>query len=411
VEGFGVSDWIDRYIQITDGIGSPEIFRLWAAISAVGGAMERRLWARTSMGILYPNMYIMLVAPPGVGKTQAISPVEDIWHRQGNLSVAPDSMTKAALVDTLVDSRRVVILPEGAGIMEYHSLQISVSELGVLVNAHDLEFLSVINRIFDNSKVFRERRRHVKGGQEIQIVAPQLNILAGTQPGFLASVLPEEAWLMGTTSRFIMVFAAETPSCDLFAEYIEREPAYAELSAWMLPWTEMHGQFRWDNDAVGEMQRIHKNGLNNFTPVPDHPKLEHYRPRRTQFLIRLAMISAMSRTSNTVIEQFDVERARHWLLSAEATMPAIFKAMSTKSDAQLIDELHTLCWREYKAGKNAAMPTKFLVNFLHERVYSERIPKIIETMNKAGLITDLGGDMFRPNPRLDLGQGAVRDGT
>ena len=406
-------DWIDRYVEITEDTASPEIFRLWSAISGVAGALERRVWARTRRGVLYPNLYVMLVAPPGVGKTQAMNAVTEIWTQQKSLFVAPKSMTKAAMVDTLKNAKNMKFL-ENNTLLEYHTLQIAVSELAVLINSHDLEFLGFVNNIFDNEKTFREQRRHVNGGKEIQIMNPQLNILAGAQPGFLSSILPEEAWFMGTTSRFIMVFAGQSiNNMDLFGAFRDTDNEVKELAAIMQPWTEMLGQCKWEDDAVELMRDIHrKNGENNFEPLPTHPKLVSYNTRRTQFLIKLSIISAVSATSDIIIRAVDVSRARHWLLQAEQSMPDIFNAMNIKTDAQLIDEMHVMAWKMYKGkdregGQFAPLPTSILVNFLSDRIYSERVPKVLEIAEKAGLIDNLGGGMFRPKPRLDLGQGLM----
>ena len=396
-------DWIDRYVEVTEGISSPEIFRLWSAISAVAGSLERRVWASTTIGRCYANLYIMLVAPPGVGKTQAITPISNIWLQQDTLCVAPESMTKAALIDTLINSRQIVMLPDN-NMLEYSALQISVSELGVLVSSHDLEFLAVVNRAFDNDKVMREQRRHVNNGKELQITNPYVNILAGAQPGFLGSVLPEEAWVMGTTSRFIMVFAGEGTNFDIFGEFIDRDPMYADLAEQMKPWTKLYGQCRWEDKAVAAMRKLHIAGPNTFPPVPTAPKLQHYLTRRTQFLIKLTVVSAISRTGDIVLDEFDVERARHWLLSAEATMPNIFTAMNVKTDAQLVDEMHVLAWKVWKQTKFTPLSQAFFYDFLRDRVYSERIPKIMDMMERSGLIKSLGEGLYRPEARLDLGQ-------
>lgn len=394
-------DWIDRFVEVTEGISAPTIFRLWAAIGAVAGSMERRIWCTTNISRLYPNLYIMLVAPPGIGKTQAIQPIETILKAQlPNVNIAPKSMTKAAVIDTLRDARRMVVLDGGKGMLEYHSLQILCSELGVLISSHDLEFLALVNEIFDNGDTFRERRRHVNGGKEIQISNPQFNIIAGAQPALLNTILPEEAWGLGTTSRFIMVFAGEGHKPDLFGRIVNRDEAYKDLAAQMRPWTSMHGQFQWDEKAIPTMRKYY---AQDFAPVPDNPKLLHYNTRRTQFIIKLSMVSALSATSELLIREYDVERARHWLLEVETRMPDIFTAMSLKTDMQLLEELHIYIYKEYRANKFAPVREEHLHAFLAQRVYAERIPRIIELAKKSGLIIENGQGYCTPSPRLDMG--------
>ena len=140
-------DWIDQFLDVTSGLCSPEQFRLWAGISAVAGAMERRLYVRTSLGFEYANMYVLLVGPPASGKSEAIKPVREIWHLTNSLAVAPHNASKAALVDCMIEAHRHFIFPGGKEALDYHSIQFPNSELGNVIFAHDLELLSFLNEL------------------------------------------------------------------------------------------------------------------------------------------------------------------------------------------------------------------------------------------------------------------------
>ena len=392
-------DWIEEFLTLTDGLCSPHQFRLWSAISAVAGAMERRLFVRTSLGVEFANMYILLVGPPASGKTEAIRPIREIWHLTNNLAVAPQNATKAALVDVMIAAHRNYVFPGGKEALDYHSVQFPNSELGNVIFSHDLELLSFLNDIFDNDKTYRERKRYLNGGKEIQITNPQLNILFGTQPKFLSSIFPEEAWGMGTMSRFIMIFGDKAPKPELFGSINDRSAHYRELARWMSEWTEMHGVFKFTDAARDCALKYYE----SLTPIPDHPRLETYLGRRFRYLVRLSMVSALARTNTLVIDDFDVERSRHWLLNAEAQMPSIFREMNSKTDANLIEELHMAAWKMWREGNKVPIPSAWFYQFLSERVFAERIPKVLETAVRSKLFEDRGAGLYVPLPRLDLG--------
>jgi len=176
----------------------------------------------------------------------------------------------------------------------------------------------------------------------------------------------------------------------------------------MQQWTEIYGMFKWEDAAAASMRKYYRESDSGPLPVPDSPKLVHYNGRRILFLLKLTMISTISRTNDLVISEYDVERARFWLLQAEYAMPGIFTSMSLKTDSQLIEEMHIWTWKEYRANKLAPMHESKLVEFLSHRVYAERIPKIIEVAKKSHLLEDLGHGMFKPSPRLDLGGDIMR---
>src|SRR4051812_33732984 len=102
VKGTRRSDfWIESFCDYTSGIQSPLIFRKWAAVLTIAAALERKVWARAFSRTLYPNMYCLLVGGPGVGKTESIREVRNLWGILKELKVAPSSVSRASLVDAL----------------------------------------------------------------------------------------------------------------------------------------------------------------------------------------------------------------------------------------------------------------------------------------------------------------------
>ena len=83
-------DLIDLVMEFTEDAMSPELFRRWGAIALVAGAMERRVWTRTKAGEVFPNLYTLLVAPPGVGK-QIIDIIGMLWMQTKELGTETDA--------------------------------------------------------------------------------------------------------------------------------------------------------------------------------------------------------------------------------------------------------------------------------------------------------------------------------
>src|SRR5439155_21037477 len=140
------------------------------AISAIAGALERKVWVRTGNGDLYPNMYTVFVAPPGVGKTISMVLTERLWRDLEGQYVAPTSLTKAALVDSLHDANREVLV--GKDLQTFHSLKIIAGELGVLLPSYEPDFMNTLTALYDGW-AYAERRR--TNDLNITIDSPQLN--------------------------------------------------------------------------------------------------------------------------------------------------------------------------------------------------------------------------------------------
>ncbi len=213
-------DFIESWMEMTDGVNSPDQFRLWSGISLVAGACERRIWARAAKAQTFPNLYVLLTAAPGVGK-QIINLAKLLWKsvKEPNsgppaFRIAPTQMTKASLVDAIAAASQFKMV-KGANI-KYHSLLIAAEEFQVLLPHYDEEYIGTLNEIFNNPDAPYEEMRRTGSVKSISIEYPQLNILAGVQPSYFASTFPEHAWSTGLARRIIMVHAAEGKFQDLF---------------------------------------------------------------------------------------------------------------------------------------------------------------------------------------------------
>ena len=329
-------DWLGQYLELTEGLPTPPVFRLWTGIFTMAACMERRTWMRTAFGLTFPNMFVLLCAPSGAGKSPAIAPARSLLYKSKTIVMAADDMTKAAFLDEMSEhSKRVLYKGET---LIYNPLCVMITELGTLVNAHDLEFFSLLSDLFDNKETpHRSRRRGHNAGKAIELPNPSINILAGTQPSFLGDLLPDAAWQQGFTARMLMIYAPGAPEVDMFVEQENRDQLRAELVKGITARAKLLGQFSIEPAAVEKLRLWFSSGMK---PAPEHDRLTTYKSKRNQFVLKLCMVAAVSARCELQILADDVNRAKSWLLAAESVMPDIFRDMQQKSDSLLLSELH-----------------------------------------------------------------------
>lgn len=389
-------------MEVTDGISSPDQFRLWTGISLVAGACERRVWARAARVQTFPNLYVLLTAAPGVGK-QVISLAKTAWKQTKEypagpaaFRVAPSQMTKAALVDALAKAKQVKLV-KGAN-LEYHSMLIAAEEFQVLLPTYDTEYIATLNEVFNNPDIPYEEHRRTGAVREISINNPQLNILAGVQPSYFVSTFPEEAWTTGFARRIIMIYASEGKFQELFQDSLDptEDQRWGEMLAQLSQVSNLYGCCAWEAEAAELLAKWHRA---KGPPTPTHSKLVHYNNSRTMFAIKLAIVSAVARTGALVITSGDVQRALSWLLNAEALMPDVFREMVGKSDSQVIDELHYMMITE-QGKTRRPLATALLWEFLRQRLPSEKIEKVLMSALKSGVVCNPGGspDLWQARP-------------
>lgn len=374
-------DWITSFLAATTHITSPELFRKWTAIYTLSAALERKIWLRTSSGTLYPNLYVVLVGPPGVGKTEAIWRGREALAKLGTHHLAPASVSKASLVDALNKAARHIVRPkETPASIVFNSLQVVSNELGVLLPSYDNEFMNTLQDLYD-CKGYSETRRSRE--LAIEIKNSQLSILAGCTPSYLQAIMPEGAWDQGFISRTLLIYSGERVLRPLF-EFADEQPEEQKmLQEELKKRASVYGKVTFTREAVERMEAWHRGG---GVPTPEHPKLYHYTSRRTVHALKLSVIASISEGPDLIITEDHIGRAIDWLIEAEVYMEDIFKEMGTTSHGELLQDIWHFIYKAYnKAGKKA-VNEKRVLNYVAQRTPAHNVGRTLEIMEKGGVI-------------------------
>lgn len=409
------TDFIDAFMTYTEQDITTRLHRQWSAISTIAGALERRVWVRAGKRITFPNLYTILVAPPGTGK-YIIEYVSALWNDTREISnldkpafrTAPHSVSRASLIDDLNKSQKTFLPPQGT-IITFHSLLVAAEEFEVLMPSYDPLFIGTLNRIWNNPSYHKETRRHGPAdSREINMPFPQLNILAGATPAYFAAHFPEEAWNTGLIRRTILVFSATPQQKDFFSPDETSEEDFSDLLHRLSTLSNLYGEASWSIEAFNKIRTWHNLGTNNNggPPVPTHSKLQYYNTTRTQTLIKLSLISGVSRLGFPKIEESDVTRAMDWLFEVEALMPDIFRAMAGRSDHQILEELHYWIYSQFISNKQKPVHATRIRYFLSQKVPSEKVENLLKLATATNVIARLAGhdDLFVPRPKEFHGQ-------
>lgn len=369
-----LASWIARFVEHTEALEAPVVFRRWAAITTIAGVLEQKVWLMTTSPI-YPNIYCFLVGHPGIGKTRVIRAAKSYLEEIPQFFFAPTSMTGASLVDALLSSKRIIVrLPDVP--LEYNSMMITAEELTAFMHKYDDEMIGILSAFYDPDPYLQTRR-----GKEIRIKikSPQLNVLSGTTPSNLIKFLPEFAWDQGFTSRVILAYSDEKIVGDDFAK--ERMEFDKELAHDLKIINVLCGEFRVSTD--------YQKAVNNWRalgepPLPNHPKLLHYNSRRRVHLYKLSMVSSIDRSDSLELTVEDFNKAMGWLLEVELTMPEIFRAGSVGADAKVMEEIEFFI--RATDLKQIGVSEHKVVKFASEKCPAHTVMRVLEIMERTGVI-------------------------
>jgi len=294
--------------------------------------MEQKCFMLTS-SYLYPNLYAIIVGPPGVGKSRTIRVARNLVRpicgvERECFHLAPDNMTGASLTDALVKARRDLPNYDKPPLI-FNSMFLMPDELSDFMTEYNPALIGKLTKFFDVDPYTETRST---GDISRVIENSQLSMICGSTTSHLLTKIPEWAWDQGFFSRTILIYAhCREFEEDIFAQEIRDT---TELAHDLTCIFSLQGQFKLTDgyrDAVNEWRR--KGEL----PQPSHKRFEHYNTRRLAHVLKLSMVSSADRGDDLEIVEGDFMRGLGWLIEAEATMPQIFDT-ATSIDAKVIDD-------------------------------------------------------------------------
>lgn len=263
-----LTNW-QKWRAMTDGLPSPDNYIDWTWFYTIAASLQRRVWLGGTDRPCYPNMYVLLVGPPGVGKGLPIKEVttflkhwpldisstnsniiktdqdklvaETVLERdisdaqkatfQGNVKgqeiippslipVCADAITYEALIQAVGFSLRRIqtIEVNGAGIAKlktksHSSLCFVLPELSSLLRKRTTDTVNFMLGLYDCPEDYEYV---TKTQLKDRIRKGCLNILAGTTPNFIQSTFDEDLIGEGFTSRTFFVHAMKNRKNVMF---------------------------------------------------------------------------------------------------------------------------------------------------------------------------------------------------
>ena len=318
-------DFLDAFMDWTDGSLSPPRFRRWAGLSTISAALKRSVHTRIVRKTQYPNLYVILVGQPGSGKGVAMRFQKDLLVATKTIKMTPAAVTKRSFIKAVEGSKdRTTNIVTGLT-TDCCAITGCIDELGTFLQENDMPFMEVLADLYDNPDVWDYSTQHVG---EHHLENTTFNLIAGTQPRYIGRAFTQDALEMGFPARLIMVYddpvgrvASLFSEDSLEAEKLEMEE---KLGHDLNQITLMNGEYVWDSAARDELEAWYQRDLH---PIPADSRFEHYNTRRLAHITKLTMLVSSSRSSDLIMTLEDLRRAKEILLDAEAFMPRAISRM------------------------------------------------------------------------------------
>jgi hypothetical protein len=349
--------WIEQYVSYTNYLNSPAIYRKWAAFSGISAVLQRKTFCVLNGTMMYPNLFVALVGPPGLGKTQAIMPIRKMLASLESVKLSQARLSAEKLINSMTKAFTLAPLQDDPFFTQT-AFAVFVSELSTFIRPNDIEFMTQLADLYDCPEVWGYGTIS-RGDEKLENVF--LSIIGGITPKSLATNFGAAAFGQGFTSRLNMIYSEDYKIPDLFGT--RSVPSVDSFQKDLQQIAKLHGAFTFTKEAEREFQSWLNSGM---LPAPADGRLQEYLPRRWMHLAKLCMIYSAAERNDLIIEISQYEKAKAALLEAEAVLPKALEFMGTSPVMEALRNVHSWMLSEYNTKKLPISETKIKQKLLFD---------------------------------------------
>jgi hypothetical protein len=337
---------------------SPDIFIDYTLLWAVSSALQRRVFFGHPKQPLFPNVYFVFVAPPGVGKSMAarkagdgilksfVTPdtkVVDSTTGQPvlrpDISFAADCTSPQSLIMQLSMSQRAFaqtkILENGSMIKvpaSHNSMSMLLSEELTTMFRENMELIcSSLNQWYDAQDF---NYTILQRGEQI-ITNVCVSMLGCSTPDNIMKLTNRGILDQGLNSRAIFIYASEARQKKLlFDVNPEQEKAFDDVRTHVKSLLKIEGQCKLADDAVEWFKDYYESGKLEKEILNKDKRVENYRARIKVHAIKNAILCHYIDHTDMVITLKDLQNGVSMLRRVE---PEMHKALASSSKNELYD--------------------------------------------------------------------------
>jgi len=325
-------DWLSGYLKFVEETEPPYTYKEWVGISVIASALRRKCYLKWGHDTLYPNMFVVLVGPPGKCRKGTAMGVGKAMLKEVGIQLAADSITREGLIRELSKATKADPDSTGKNIVMHSSLTVYSPELTVFLGYNNLNFLSILTDWFDCANTWEYTTKNM--GQD-NIKGVWLNLIGATTPELIQSALPKDAIGGGFASRVIFVYEENKEKVVPFPLI---SPALAKLHRDLIEDLDaiasMHGEF----SITPEFMSLYADWYMAHSEKPPFNDLRFagYNERRPTHLRKLCIILSASMRTDRIIDGEIFHRAISILDKVEMKMPMTFRGYGKSSMADVM---------------------------------------------------------------------------
>lgn len=387
-------NWISSYLEALSPLTeAPDAFVIWSAISVVSAVLKKKVWVRRGTYQVYPNQYIVLVGPPGVGKGTAIHPAHSfIKEYKPQLSnYLSDRITAPKIIEKLANGFVTQNVINGAVVPSTESTAVLMAtELSTFLGSSDW-MTSFLCDTWDRNEFEYDTKN--KGSSHIKGMC--VSLIGACVPDFIRKINGKqsatEAINGGFTARTIFVFSSEKSKKLPWPVPLEDTKGGKEKIADLRHDLELiarcSGEFSFDNEAYHTWISFY-NSIQ--AQDSDSDVVRYFKSRQDIHVLKVAMCFAAASSDGLVIDRWCLKTAISLVQEVLNTLDITFRGVGESSLSEATAKIQSYIERK------GVTTRRELVKDTYRHCTMEDLDRILNTLLQMGFINAYtqGGQQF-----------------
>jgi hypothetical protein len=313
--------FLSDYRLYTDGTEAHPTYHTFSALVALSSIISRRVWVEQGYFKVYPNLYVVLVGPPGNRKTSAMSISKGLIRELKVIPFSAEASTKEKLVLDMFDQERAIenIRPEWIAQKIYSPMAVIVTELSEFLGANSVGMINFLTTVYDQD--FYETRTKNKG--DVLVSGPYLNLLACTTPDWITTYLRGDVISGGFSRRAIFVLETGKSGRNPFPQVTpEARLAWSRILDYSQKLLKIHGQFNWEPSA----RAFYSQWYTTLEMPTDETTIGYFETKHMQ-LLKISMLLSLSESTDLILKKDHLLFGLELLKLAETNLSRVFSGI------------------------------------------------------------------------------------
>lgn len=362
---------------------SPVQFNIWSAISAVSATLKDNVYLYRGNYTVFPNQYIVLVSPPGVGKGESMRPAHSFVKNPPSTipyaNYVPDSITVPKLVEVIANGFPRVHFNNGHILnSKDSSCVLMAEELGTLLRANN-DMSTFLCRCWDG----KDYTYDTKGKGKNVIKDMCVSLIASCTQNFIKDINKNMGAEVnnGFTARTLFVFADSKSQMIFWPKGFKvQQQLLDKLNNDLMLISQMGGEYQISDTAKVLFERKYKEIYDSQKDEGDTDVVKNFKARQAIHILKLAMILSAATNDSMIISDTDMCNS---ITLVDGVLKTLDMAFGGVGDSDIAESMHRV---QLYMAKMIKCPRTQIIRDNRRNITPETLDRVLTVLQISNIV-------------------------